>query len=62
MSEEAKQLQARRLRVEEKARAAIEQLAGSDLAAAASVLRVGKIEVSEDQVETAALQMEQSQC
>ena len=59
MSEEAKQLQARRLRVEEKARAAIEQLAGSDLAAAASVLRVGKIEVSEDQVETAALQMEQ---
>ena len=45
--------------MEEKARAAIEQLAGSDLAAAASVLRVGKIEVSEDQVETAALQMEQ---
>lgn len=51
--------QARRLRVETKARAAIEHLAAVDLAAAASVLRVGRIEVVEDQsIPTAALHRE----
>lgn len=48
----------RKLRVEAKARRAIEALASRDLAAAASVLRVGRIEVVEKGVETAALQLE----
>lgn len=48
----------RKARVEEKVREAIEELATQDLAAAASVLRVGRIEVCEEGVDTAMLQME----
>lgn len=53
------EIQARNQRVKEKASKAIESLAARDMAAAASVLRVGRIEVVDQGVETAALQLEQ---
>jgi len=54
-----KDLYQRRERVKEKARIAIEHLATVDLAAAASILRVGRIDVVDDNtIPTAALQRE----